>query len=353
MCALSLGLVLMVAWCGINAFGQSLCDFEMPESTISIANLSFSYRHFYDGGMKTVEVSSGWLAARVEKLHDSPGFGYTMWASTRLGVERWLATSWLASGSMSYRYYFAEDLPLFAHAGVRVDASTHFLQPGCEIRSGIGIGRFRDVTPLAKAHRIIDRLLRAGRVTRSLSSRDMLRIAEAIAAEESYGSFEEYASSIAELIGSVTQTELATSDVLAIQTELLDGSAERYCGAILQGGVGYELVDPYKGAEDILYVLSGDVGRALAPDSQVRCRLSWSGASGDFLGENTSSLELLYDAVLPQAKAVRATYSIQQVASVRFDSVTSQRATVEYALGVGQADLVLGLAISHVSGDPR
>ena len=99
--AVGFALVLMVASCGIYTFGQSLCDFEMPESTIGMANLSFSYRHFNDGRTEAVEASGGWLAARMERLHDSPGFGYTMWASTQLGLEHWLATSWLASGAMS------------------------------------------------------------------------------------------------------------------------------------------------------------------------------------------------------------------------------------------------------------
>ena len=348
---LNAGLVIAVLCCGHDVMGQSLCGFEMPESIISAADLGISYRHLYNGRTDAVEASSGWLIARVEKLYDSPDFGYTMWANTQLGLENLLATSWTVSASMSYRYYFARDLPLFAYAGVRTDASTDLLQPGSEIRSGLGIGRFRDVTPLVKAHRIVDQLLRAGGLARALPSRDLLRIAEAIAAEETYDSFEAYVTSVSELLGSIAQSDLSSSDVLLIRSQLEDGAGERYCGAILQGGVGYELVDPYKGTQDTLYVLSGDVGRALAPDAQIRCRLSLSGVTWDFLGENTSSLEVLYDAALPEAKAVRAAYSVQRIASPQFEDVTSQRASVEYRLGMGGADLILGVVLTHVSGD--
>jgi len=233
--SVSLGMVLAMAWCGIHAYGQSFCGFEMPESTIRVADLGISYRHLYNGRMDAVETSSGWLIARVEKLHDSPNFGYTMWANTRLGLERWLATSWLVGGLASYRYYFAEALPLFAYAGVRVDASTNWLQPGCEIRSGIGIGRFRDVTPLAKAYRIVDELVRAGGISRLLPSRDMLRIAEVIAAVELYASFEEQVTSVADLIGQIAESELSSRDVLLVRAQLEGGAGERYCGAMRCG----------------------------------------------------------------------------------------------------------------------
>ena len=337
----------------IIASGQSPCDFEPPASTISMADLSFSYRHFDDGRTAGIETSGGWLAGRLERLHDSPDFGYTTWASTQIELSNWLATSWLTSGSISYRYYFADDLPLFAYAGVRVDAATFFVQPGCEIRSGIGIGRFRDVTPLAKADRIIAHLLRSGLLPRPFTRHDSMRIAEQIAREDSYGSFEEYVASVAELVGQLAVSTLNSSAVLAIREELGNDTYERYCGAILQVGVGYELVDPYRGAEDVLYVLSGDVGRALSPDSQLRCRLSWSGVSDDVLGEGTSALELTYDAHPQDARAVRAGCRIQQVASGQSESVTSQRATVEYSLGIGRADLVLALAMTHESGTPK
>jgi hypothetical protein len=353
-CVNGLILGLAVTACSVIGFGQPLCQFEMPESTIGTANLSFSYRHFDDGCTPGIDASNGWLTGRLERLHDSPNFGYTMWVNTQIELETWVATSWLGSGSMSYRYYFAEELPLFLYAGVRVDAATYFVQPGCEVRSGIGIGRFRDVTPLAQAYRIVDELLRSGSIKHLPSRQDILRIAERIAGEDSFDTFDEYVSSVAELVRSVVGGTLASSSVLEIRDRLENGAVERYCGAIVQYGVGFELVDPYRGTEDILYVVSGDVGRALRPDAQLRCRLSVSGASEDFLGENNSSLELIYDALLPNERGVRADYTVQRAASGQSDeAVLFQSATVEYTLGVGTADLAFDLALSRESGDPK
>jgi len=346
------GLALGPGLCwSLVASGQFLCTFEMPESVIQFADMSFAYRYFDDGRTPGVELNGGWIAARLDSLYDSPDLGSTMWVDTRLDLKDGAAASWITSGSASYRYYFAQDLPLFAYAGVRVDASTAFAQPGAEIRSGLGLGRFRDVTPLAKAYRIVYALYREGAMARPLRSESMIRVAEEISRIDEYESFEVYAASIAELLASLAQREFGSSAILTIREELEDDSSNRFCGAILQGGVGYELVDPYREAEDVVFVLSGDVGRALTADSQIRLRLSWSGASDNFLGENTSLLELTYDAETPGSDEVKAGYSIQRLSGNESAPTTSQRATIEYALDVGRADLSIGLDFSRESID--
>jgi len=217
----------------------------------------------------------------------------------------------------------------------------------------VGIGRFRNVTSLAKADRILTRLLRSGLLQRPLTRRDSMHIAEEIAPRDSYDSFEEHVASVAKPVGQLAGSTLDSCAVLGMQEELKDDVYDRYCGATLQSGVGYELVEPYRGTEDVLFVLSGDVGRALSPNSQLGCHLSWSGASDDISGEGTSALELTYDARSQDARAVRAGCRIQQTANEQSGSVTSQRATVEYPLNIGQADSVLALAMSHESGSPR
>jgi len=258
---LATALTLACLACGTSA--QSLCEFEMPESTIAMASASFSYRHYDDGRTPEVDSSTGRFTGRFERLHDAPSLGYTFWVNTQLDVDTWIATSWLTSGSISYRYYVSDELPLFVYAGVRVDAATGQLQPGCELRSGVGIGRFRDVTPLAKTFRIIEAISCSGGVRRALSSRAMIRIAEEVARPAEYESFEEYVAGVAELIGNSIGSPLDSAGVLIVRSELEEEAIGRYCGAILQGGVGYELIDPYAGPQDVLYVLSGDVGRAL------------------------------------------------------------------------------------------
>jgi hypothetical protein len=345
--------IFALACCGHWAFGQSLCEFVMPESTIGSAELSFAYRHYDDGRTPGIDSSSGWFATRFERIHDSPTLGYTLWTDTQLGIDTWVATSWLGTGSMSYRYYVSDEFPLFVYAGGRVDAATYYVQPSCEVRSGVGVGRFRDVTPLAKTFRIINALLRSESIKRALSSQVTIQIANQIAREKEYESFEDYVADVAERIGSAVGVPLDSAVILAVRTELEKEETERYCGAILQGGVGYELVDPYGGPRDVLYVMSADVGRALTPDSQLRCRMSWSGASEDFLGENTSTLDVLYSAELPDSNEVRAEYSVSRDAIGPGESVTSQRATVEYTLDWKPADLVLGLTLSKESGDPE
>jgi len=193
-----LGSTLVPLCLGFIGWGQPLCDLEIPESTIKIAGLSFAYRHYDGGRTPEVDASNGWLAGRLERLVDSPDLGYTMWATTQLDLDTWVATSWLASESMPYRDDFAERLPLFAYAGVRIDAATYFLHSGCETRAGIGIGRSRNVTPLVQTLRIHNELERLGTVKRPLSNRDSLNIAERIARAGSYGDFEDHVEDVAE-----------------------------------------------------------------------------------------------------------------------------------------------------------
>lgn len=338
---------------GLQAAGQTLCEYVPPESTIEIAELSFAYTHYDDGTTPEVDASAGRLAGRFERLYDSPDLGYTMSATTQLDVVTWVAATWLTSGSVSYRHYFADELPLFAYAGVRVDAATFDRQLGCEVRAGVGIGRFRDVTPFARTLRIIAALTDGGSIKRAVSSQAMLRIAEQIARTDLFEEFEAYVAAVAEMIGTAVGASLDSAAVLVVRGELEKDAVERYCGAILQAGVGYELVDPNAGEQDVLYVLSGDVGRALSPDSQLRCRLSFSGTSEDVIGENTSSLELSYEAEQPNGNGVRATYALRRVGAADVEPALSQRATVEYRLGVGSSDVAFSLALSKATGDPK
>jgi len=339
--------------CVLMASGQSLCDFQPPESTIGSAELSFAYQHHDDGRTPEVDSSLGQLTTRAERIHDSPMLGYTLSVDTELSLDTWTATSWLGGGSASYRYYVSQELPLFVYAAVRLDAATYYVQPSCEIRSGVGVGRFRDVTPLAKTFRILRELLETGNVNRPLLSRAMIQIADEIARESEYDAFDDYVTAVAEAIGAAIGTPLDSAGVLAVQTELENEETERYCGAILQGGVGYELVDPYGDVRDVLYVMSADVGQALTPDSQLRCKMSWSGASEDFLGENTSILDVIYAAELADGNEVRAEYSITRFSAEANAAVVSQSAGVEYTLDWKPADVVLNLSLSKESGDPR
>ena len=339
-------------WIGFSAFGQVPCEFTMPVSMIESSQFSFSYWHHDDSTTPGIDASAGQVAAQFARIYDSPFFGYTMSFNTRVELDTLLAQSWLGSGAMSYRYYISEELPLFVYAGTRIEAATYQVQPGCELRSGIGIGRLRDVTPLAKAQRIIRSLQADGVITQPLPRRELLQIAEAIAREESHGEFEDYVADVAETIESAAGIALGSPSVLTVSEELEKPSGELFCGAILQGGVGYELIDPYAGLQDVLYVMSGDVAHAPTANSLLRCRMSWSGASSDFLGENITILNIVYNADLRNSNAVKAGYTIKNITAATTSAITMQTATTEYALAMGRADLVFSLSLSKQTGDP-
>jgi hypothetical protein len=345
--------VLMMIACaiGVSARGQAICDFTSPESLIESAQFSFAYWHHDDGTTPGIDASTGQLTAKLDRIYDSPLFGYTTAFSTQVELDTLLAKSWLASGSMSYRYYISEELPLFVYAGVRLDAATFQVQPGFELRSGMGIGRLRDVTPPAKAQRIVEYLQSGGHVTRAVSSLALSQIADIVTRADSYDQAEEYVADVVSAIESDVGSLLDPAVVLAIGEELQRTDDDLFCGAILQGGVGYELIDPYNGPQDTLYVMSGDIARVPTANSQIRCRMSWSAPSSDVLGDSTAGVDLLYTASLSADRAVRAGYAIK-CSSAELLPRATQTAFVEYVLGMNQSDLLLSLALSKKTGDP-
>jgi len=344
-------IVLLLAGLAMAPSALTLRDFEAPESLIENAELSFAYRYYDDPRTTGIDVSTGHFGMAYDRLFDTPDFGYTAWGGTTIELADLVARSWTGSAAASYRYYVSEELPLFVYAGGVLEAATYQIRPGCEIRSGVGVGRLRDVTPMAQALRITDALVSQGTLARRPSDAVLLRIANQIAAADAYEEPSEWMASVAEVIESLMGVGMDAESILILSSELGEDAESRYCGAIIQGGVGFELIDAYAEEQDILYVMSADVAHAPTADSQLRCRMSVSGASTALLADNTSTLSIFYTTDLRPSCALRAEYELKRVTSPGTATMTLQTAAVELAVGVGRTDLLFHLSLANEALD--
>ena len=238
--------VLLVA-CSVPGWGLSICEYHSPKTSLVDSRLSFGYRYYDDASTAGIDVSSGRFAIDYDQLFDSPNYGFSLGGAAELTLDALLPTGWLGQGAATFRYYPVEEALLFAYGGLEGSISTGQPRPGVDVRVGVGIGRFTDVTPLAKAITIEAELLDLRAFVDPLADDTLLAIAEAIGRRIEYESIVNLVSDIESLIEGVAGVELDARALLTIEEVILDAGDDRRCRWALQGGIGYELVDPYGG----------------------------------------------------------------------------------------------------------
>lgn len=339
-----------LAWGATVVFGQSLCSFRMPVNSILDASVSFSYHYFDTPETVEIDTSSGYFSLSYDQVYDSPEFGYSIGSTSSVLLEDMIASDGWTRGNASYRYYFSTAWPLYVYSGLQWNATTQLPQIGTELRSGLGYGRFHDVTPLAKAHRIAASLASRHSVPAPLTSQTITAIAEQISRNTD--------SPVAELLMSIeaeieraTGTTLNGPALLDIEREIRRTGDDRFCGGIIQGGVGYELLDPYGEERNVLYVMSTDL--AIAPDPSTQGRLRASIASpGDLLRDYSLLIVASYAALTSGTSEVTAGYTIQREHTPGHDVSGTDTLDLDWSLDLGGVAMVMALSLSSQVRDP-
>lgn len=336
---------------GVLAVGAplSLCDYHSPETSLSNMDLSFNYRYFDDPATGGVDVSSGGVSLGYNRLYDSPDMGFSIAGTGKVNLTNLSVTGGVGQGSGTLRYYFTQEMPVFGFGGVEGSIATGQSQPGVDLRVGLGYGRFSDVTPLAKAFRIQQGLLALGAITDRLPDDVLMAIATDIGRQVEYAETKELVAAIETLIEDASGATLDARALLSIEDEILATGDERYCGWAVQGGVGYELVDPFGGGRDPLLTLSADAAFAPEPGSQLLFRAS---ASGPFniIAENTLTVTASYDYTLSEDTTLIANYNLQRVQPLGQNATDSQAASLSVAFNLGGANVSLQLAVTKGVG---
>jgi hypothetical protein len=346
-----LAMVCLAVGVAAMAASVNLCDYVSPETNLTDLGLSFSYRYFDDGATAGVEESGGRAALAFSQLYDSPDIGFALTGNGEVLVTGLLPTSGLGDVAGTFRYYLTQDAPLFAFGGLDAAVATGQPQPGIDLSVGAGYGRFSDVTPLAKAFTIDKELRKADAITASLDGDTLMKIADAIGRKAEYASVKDLAADVVSIIQTAAGITLAPRQVLMVEDVILATGDGRNCGWAVQAGLGYQLVDPYGGANDLLLTASADAALAPDPASQLEFRASFSGPF-NIMNENTLTVRTSYDRDLSETSSLQATYSCQRVQPLGLDASTTHSLTLLVTFVVGEADVGLQASLSKSPAAP-
>jgi len=327
----------------------SLCDYYTPETSLSDMNLSFNYRYFDDPATEGIDVSSGRVSVGYNRLYDSADMGFTLAGTGEVSLTGFSVTGGLGQGSGTLRYYLTEDMPFFGFGGVEGAFAKGQPQPGVALRAGVGYGRFNDVTPLAKAFRIQTDLLTLGAITDRLPDDVLMAIAKEIGRQIEYAEMKDLVAAIETLIEDASGATLNARALLSIEDEILATGDEKYCGWSVQGGVGYEIIDPFGGEKDLLITLSADAAFAPEPGSQLLFHASFFGPF-NITEENTLAVTASYDYALSEDTTFIANYSLQRVQPLGQTAADSHSASLAIAFNLGGANVSLQIALTKGVG---
>jgi hypothetical protein len=348
--------ILLLCGCIVMAFALtgwaiSLCEYYSPVTYLSDMRLSFAYRYFNDAATPDVDANFGRIMLDYDQLFDSPDFGFTMYGSAEVAIDGFVPVGWLGQGAGTFRYYLAEDTPLFAFGGLDASLTTGQPQPGVYVAVGIGYGRFTDVTPLAKAMTIEDELLDLGAFAGPLGDETLMNIASLIGREIEYDSIKDLAAEVETLIEDETSVQLDARALLTIEEVILATGDNRKCGWAIQGGLGYELVDPFGGVRTIVLSISGDAAYANGPKDQLLFHANFSGPF-DLLNENMLTATASYEYALAEECTFRADYTLQRVQPLGLTASTSHAAGLSLGFDLGGADVAVQVSLTREAADP-
>ncbi|MCR4404611.1 MAG: hypothetical protein NUW06_04950 [Candidatus Acetothermia bacterium] len=269
---------LLVAGLAIGGLAVPLCSYTQPESRYTNLGLALNYRFFDDQYRDNRgNISAGSAALDFSSFFDSASYGYNSTANLKISYNNG-ALGYSGIGSGSYQMYLKES-DLFGFGSLVLRASSAYKNLGLNAITGAGYGRFRDVTPLAKAMRIGEMLLGMKSISQPLPDQTLMAVAQEIGKRAEYEKLEQLVQKITELIertGLVTAGKLGAVEGLRIEEIVLAVGGERLCGWDVRGGVGYEVLDPLGHAQDSLVFAGANYAAAPAPNAQLLAKADFS-----------------------------------------------------------------------------
>jgi len=289
------------------AIGQSVlsvCDYTPPESRLERLSLQGSFQ-WYDGPFADDRTRTVSLVAAADygALISSEPYGrrLDLYAEARTAANAW---SLDLRGDGDLKAFLDGDV--FGLGAFGVDASLESLE--VDLTAGVGSGRFRDVTPLAKAIRLQNALLDLGTLLAPLDRGQLLTIARTLG--EVGPTDEERVVGVSDQLvaaGLLRDGGLDVLALLAIEETIASSEGGRLCGSDVQARVGLaamvlpELSIATTGA--LLYnaAFVPDPVSQLLSDASVKVRLA-------HLGELGAELNASYLRRLPDGWTARLAY---------------------------------------------
>ena len=252
------------------AWGQSLsvCDYVSPQSKFTSLSLGGNFHQFNDRYKdNSGNTMSGNVTLAGSMWEEGPEWGYRVEGSTHLRIYgATAALDYNLDSSGQLRRYVSEDIFMFGgfnssgvpgQSGLSVDAL-----------AGAGWGRYRDVTPLAKAFKLSTILQEQKVLTQALADDKLKELAQTIGKQRELG-LEGVLKEIEKSLG----TSLNVASVLALQEMLLTTPA-RFCGWDVSAAVGYNVINP-KGQNSAVIRAQANYAKALDPNTEVVTNATW------------------------------------------------------------------------------
>lgn len=342
-----LGLLVLVT---IPLSAISLCDYHSPETSLTDVGMSMNYRYFDDGGTPEVDVNSGRVEVDFSHVYDSPSLGGSFAGLTRMSLVDYVPSNLLAQASGSVRYYFDKESAWYAFGGTEGSATLATLT--LDLQAGAGYGRFTDVTPMAKAVDIGERLLELGVIEVELSDDALKSIAEEIGRRAEYVELRDLVQSIEDAIEGEASVELGSQALLWIE-EIVERSGDtRKCGWTIQGGVGYELFDPDGVGRDVLFALSADAAWSISSSDAAIVHAGLSGplASGTEIRINVNAA---YEREVTEDVRSGLRLAWQRVDPASGTPTNTWTASATVAFELDRKAIGLQASIGRDPGDPK
>ena len=338
-----------LAWTGVAI---PLCDYRSPKTDLSDLMLNFSYQYHNDPfGSETRDVNQGQFGVDYVRLFDIPEYGFDVAFDNVMTVSAEDVSTYAITAVGNYKRYFSTEQDFFAYAGAISRSSSSFQKLGVSFNLGVGTGRFSDVTPLARATRINDYLVDRGSLTSNLHPVDLQILALEIGSAPSYESLAALLAVIQEVIetsGSVRLGGLDALDISEITRFIQEEGFSRYCGWDLKIGLGYELINPSGGGNDLQFSGSFDYALATTPKAQLLVQGYFTG-SPDISMTHRLDVTGSYDYFISNFLSASAAYDFSRET---WDGIPTDthRMSLEFVLSpVDTANVVAGLSLEHRS----
>ncbi len=343
-----IALILVICAMGVHAI--PLCDYQSPKTDLSNLTLNFSYQYHNDPyGLEARDISQGQFGFDYVRIFDTPEYGFDIGFDNVMLISADDVSTYIITADGNYKRYFEAEQDYFAFAGSTLRSSSSFQTLGLSFNVGVGSGRFTDVTPLAKATRINDYLISRGSLTDDLHTVDLQILALEIGSAASYETLAELLAVIQEVIessGFVRLGGLDALDISEITRFIQEEGFARYCGWDIKLGLGYELLDPSGGTNDLL--ISGSFNYALAttPKAQLLLQGSFSGPP-DVFENNRIDITSSYDYFISNFLTAHATYDFSRETWVGVPTDT-HRMSLELILSpIDTANVVAGVLLEY------
>lgn len=279
-------IVLVLATIPVFLFGIELTEYKVPQSTGQVLSTGLNYHLMINAG--DMVAHTGNFSLNFERFQATLPWSYNLnfygslngnFLPDTNASDSTKQVNYQVQWQGKYNRYIISGKNLLAFGKLDGDIATSYDLPATRATIGIGIGRFTNSTPLVRALRIEDEMLKQGVLVDSLPTGTLLKFAGELSSEvvktykEKYYYWEkEYYSSIERILKEsnyLKNSELGSAGSLIVKDILAEYMSPRYYGYEANLGVGYDLLPAYNDPGRAAFAsLSFDFARPLGLKSQ-------------------------------------------------------------------------------------